>query len=202
MTDISAPDDISREESRIRDQIQNVYAEAQQAFHAFDRDHDGRLSESEFSNGVLSLFTDNKHIESSKSHGQNDAQQQHKPAPVSEGLLQRLFRRADGDGDGFLAYHEFLARYGVKPVMRQALSVDGKIRDLLKKKFQTSSMEAFQALDVDQDGRLSLLDLREGLRCVCVCTCACVRVCVCACACVCSMEAFQALDVDEDGSLS
>lgn len=122
-----------------------VYAEAKQAFHAFDKDKDGRLSESEFLKGVASLF------DSTAGGG------------VKEALAVQLFRRADMDGDGFLAYHEFLSRYGVRPKMRTAVAMDERIKAAIRKKYPNSSMQAFAALDVDKDGRLSREDVKRGL---------------------------------------
>ena len=76
-------DELSREEARIRDKLREKFAEAKQAFPAFDQDHDGRLSEAEFLQGILSLFE--------AGSGQ----------VVKEALLHQLFKRADMDGDGY-----------------------------------------------------------------------------------------------------
>lgn len=135
---------MSREEARVRDKLRESFAEAKQAFHAFDKDKDGRLSEAEFIKGATNLFEEGG-------------------GGVKEALLVQLFRRADMDGDGFLAYHEFLSRYGVRPKMRTAVAVDEKIKAAIRKKYPNSSMQAFGALDMDQDGLLSKEDLKRGL---------------------------------------
>ena len=54
------------------------------------------------------------------------------------------------DCNRYLAYHEFLARYGVRPAMRQALSLEKKISQALLKLFPDSLQRAFDKLDRKQ----------------------------------------------------
>jgi hypothetical protein len=56
----------------------------------------------------------------------------------------------DADYIRYLAYHEFLARYGVRPAMRQALSLEKKISQALLKLFPDSLQRAFDKLDRTQ----------------------------------------------------
>ncbi|KAJ1483232.1 hypothetical protein T484DRAFT_1801041, partial [Baffinella frigidus] len=130
-----------REEARVRDRMREFYPDAKQAFHAFDKDRDGRLSSEEFTAGLDHLFPRNETLKAT--------------------TKLQLFRRAgsplptwtvmDVDGDGYLAYHEFLARFGVKPKMRLAMSIDQKVRDMLKKKFPDSVWKAFEGMDARGD---------------------------------------------------
>uniref|UniRef100_A0A7S0M3T5 EF-hand domain-containing protein n=1 Tax=Cryptomonas curvata TaxID=233186 RepID=A0A7S0M3T5_9CRYP len=136
----------SMQEVLVRDAVRSRFQDAQQAFHAFDSDQDGRLSLDEFKAGISSLFKGD-----------------HAEAPSSSNIA-RLFQLVDSDGDGYLGYHEFLAAYGVPVELREASAVDSKIRDVLKTRFAGSAREAFESLDLDRDGKLSQQDLEEGLK--------------------------------------
>jgi Ca2+-binding EF-hand superfamily protein len=141
----SGVDEVGKEEARVRDKIREHYPDAKQAFHAFNTNKDGRLSEKEFFKGVDSVFSDPAE----------------KPTMA---IKNRLMNRADLDGDGFLAYHEFLARYGVKPVMRQAMSLERKVSAALQKLFPESLHKAFEEMDQNKDRYLDKEDLQTGIK--------------------------------------
>lgn len=139
----SGTDDVAREEARVRDKIRENYPDAKQAFHAFNHNKDGRLSEEEFFKGIDLVFGPREQL------------------PLA--LKNRLMKRADMDGDGYLAYHEFLGRYGVKPQMRRAMSLEKKISTALSQFFPDSLQKAFEAMDRNRDGRLDKEDLKAGI---------------------------------------
>ena len=68
------------------------------------------------------------------------------------------------DGDGYLAYHEFLARYGVKPQMRQAMKLEKEISVKLANKFPDSLQKAFDQMDTQNRQKLDKEDLRKGIK--------------------------------------
>lgn len=51
-------DEVSKEEARARDKIREFYPDAKQAFHAFNKQKDGRLSQEEFFKGLDAVFGD------------------------------------------------------------------------------------------------------------------------------------------------
>ena len=135
---------MGKEEARVRDKIREHYPDAKQAFHAFNTNKDGRLSEEEFMKGIDSVFGE------------------HEKLPLA--IKTRLMRRADLDGDGFLAYHEFLGRFGVKPVMRQAINLEKKIAVALQRLFPDSLQKAFDWFDQGSKGKLTRDDMKKGIR--------------------------------------
>jgi Ca2+-binding EF-hand superfamily protein len=138
-------DAVGREIQDVCERLREKFDDAKQAFHAFDTDRDGRLSFSEFKEGVGKFVSG------------NDAQQHLE-------LVVKMFERADGSGDGYVAYHEFLHSFSIKPKISQSSALDRAVREFLREKFPGSITAAFQALDRDEDNRLSKHDLREGLR--------------------------------------
>jgi len=141
--DAGKDDDVGREEARARDKIREHFPDAKQAFHAFNKNKDGRLSQEEFFAGIDSVFKSSDRL------------------PLA--IKNRLMRRADVDGDGFLAYHEFLARYGVRPQMRQAIQVEKQISTALQIHFPDSLQKAFDQMDQNKDRKLDNEDLRRGI---------------------------------------
>jgi len=81
----------------------------------------------------------------------------------SRDKLQNIFVECDTTGDGYLAYHEFLFWFPVRPKPLQLTQhFDQQLRTQLCDKFGNVT-EAFMALDVDGDNRLSRQDLMQGL---------------------------------------
>ena len=136
-------DESLKEEAMIRDAIRETFSDAKQAFHSFDKDKDGRLSQKEFFDGLDRIF-------------------QHEP--LNNLLKNRLFKRTDLDGDGFLAYHEFLTRFGVKPVLRITQGFERKVSDALKKHYSDSLHKAFVDMDEDKDGILRKEEFKHGIQ--------------------------------------
>jgi Ca2+-binding EF-hand superfamily protein len=139
-------DAVAREMQNVCERLREKFDDAKQAFHVFDADHDGRLSFHEFKEGI-GKFVD----------GHGDEEQR-------LDLIKKIFDRADGSGDGHVAYHEFLYNFDVKPKMSQSSALERAVRDFLRDKFPGSITAAFQALDRDEDNKLSKQDLRDGLR--------------------------------------
>ena len=139
----SGNENLDREEARVRDKIREHYRDAKEAFHAFNKNKDGRLSQDEFFKGIDGVFG---------------------KETVSQAVKNKLMQRADVDGDGYLAYHEFLGRFGVKPHMRQALVLQEKISFELQRKFPDSMQKGFDQMDFNKDQRLDLDDLKKGIR--------------------------------------
>ena len=117
-----------------------------------------------------------------------------------------LMKELDRDGDGQIAYREFVkflrdggssggGRSRDPSPPRSSSSRSYKVADRvaseLRKKFDAaidagkikSYNEVFQAMDTNDDGRVSKREFERGLRdlrvSVCVCGCVCLRVCVC-----------------------
>ena len=141
----SESDDVGREEARVRDKIRAHYKDAKEAFHAFNASKDGRLSRDEFFKGLDSIFA---------------------PEVFPQAIKNRLLTRADVDSDGFLAYHEFLARFGVRPSMRQSLGVQEKISMAVQTLFADSMHKAFEAMDGTKDMRLDRNDFKQSIESV------------------------------------
>lgn len=65
-------------------------------------------------------------------------------------------------GDGYLAYHEFLLRFSIRPKpLEQAQSFDKQLRTALLDKFNNIT-DAFVGLDMDYDNRLNRTDFIQG----------------------------------------
>eukprot|EP00960_Hanusia_phi_P053841 762476-Hanusia_phi.AAC.2 len=140
-TRVVGQDESLKEEAMIRDAIRESFTDAKQAFHSFDKDKDGRLSQKEFFDGLDRIF-----------------QQE----PLNNLMKNRLFKRTDLDGDGYLAYHEFLTRFGVKPVLRLTQGFERKVSEALRKHYSDSLHKAFVDMDEDKDGILRKEEFKHG----------------------------------------
>lgn len=140
---------------KMRTKLRGEFDDAKQAFHAFDVDGDGRLSEEEFIKGILALQMDEFPIKNDR--GEADEEE-------SRERLATIFNECDTTGDGFLAYHEFLFWFPVRPKPLQlSQPFDQQLRAKLCAKFGNVT-EAFMELDMDGDNRLSRDDLIRGLQ--------------------------------------
>ena len=164
-------DKMAQLEDIIKNKLREEYDDAKQAFHNLDVDADGRLSLKEFLTGILNL----KIEESVKDDDDQeiylyvkDERQQKQWLPYEEAeprveVLRKLFEHCNSSGDGYLAYHEFLFRFPVRPKPLQlTVPFDQELRSELRKQFP-SVTEAFMALDMDHDNRLSTKDIMDGL---------------------------------------
>lgn len=91
-------DSVGREVAAVCERLREKFDDAKQAFHSFDKDNDGRLSFSEFSQGIGGFSSADKDV------------------------LRGMFDRSDRSGDGFVAYHEFLLTFQVLPTTHYTLN--------------------------------------------------------------------------------
>ena len=84
-------DKIGLEVAAVCERLREKFDDAKQAFHAFDKDSDGRLGWDEFEKGVGSFSS------------------------AGPEVIRGMFQRSDRSGDGYVAYHEFLLTFQVNP---------------------------------------------------------------------------------------
>ena len=132
---------------RICEKLCEKFDDSKQAFHAFDRSFSCRLSIDDFIAGSQKYVLTK--TESASSEVLQD--------------LEKVFSSVDVNGDGFMDYHDFVTKFKIKRKRFIHGSIDSDIRNLLRSKFPASITEAFHALDLDQDNRLSRDDFRQGL---------------------------------------
>jgi Ca2+-binding EF-hand superfamily protein len=132
----------------ICERLREKFDDSKQAFHAFDRTFDCRLSIHDFLVGAKKFVLNESELTS----------------PETMQNLERVFSFVDSNGDGFMDYHDFISKFEVKMKKIVLGSIDGEIRIFLRSKFPASITEAFHALDVDQDNRLSSNDFKVGLQ--------------------------------------
>ena len=76
--------------------------------------------------------------------------------------LVQLFQAVNMSGDGYMAYHEFLLRFTIRPKpLEQSHSFDKQLRAALLDKFNNIT-DAFVGLDIDFDNRLNREDFIKG----------------------------------------
>ena len=138
-------DSIAENLETIKQKMREIFDDAIQAFHSLDEDADGRLSKEEFHKGLVRL----KVFEGDSDHNEK---------------ISRIFDYCDSIGDGFIAYHEFLFNFEIRPkAIYPRPLFDQKLRSAMLKKFGRNITEAFRALDHDRDNRLSREDLKQTL---------------------------------------
>ena len=138
----------------IRSKLREQYDDAKHAFHAWDLDADGRLSFEEFKGGVQKLD-----IEDLKVDPDDDGEEE-----GAAKRLKKIFDSVNSTGDGFIAYHEFLFRFPIRPKQLETKTgFDQEFRIQVQKKFSNVT-EAFTKLDINGDNRLSKEDILEGLQ--------------------------------------
>eukprot|EP00960_Hanusia_phi_P012748 372507-Hanusia_phi.AAC.9 len=138
-------DSLAENLEAIKQKMREIFDDAIQAFHSLDEDADGRLSKEEFHKGLVRMKVFD---------GESDQSEK----------ISRIFEYCDSIGDGFIAYHEFLFNFEIRPKSIYPRPLfDQKLRSAMLKKYGRNITEAFRALDHDRDNRLSREDLKQAL---------------------------------------
>jgi Ca2+-binding EF-hand superfamily protein len=113
------------------------------AFEAFDKDGDGKLSLLEFRDGL------------------NQLNVKHQGRVMTAKQIEELLHLMDSDGDGIIDYREFVRQFGSTQMTTG--DVFAEIRMLLRQNNANLST-LFEAFDTDGNGSISTREFMEGLR--------------------------------------
>ena len=110
----------------ICERLRQKFDNSMQAFHAFDRKFNCRLSLDDFLEGAKKFVMDQSEDSSSKSLED----------------LRSVFAYVDSNGDGFLEYHDFINRFEIKKKHFILSSIESDVRGFLRSKFPESITDA------------------------------------------------------------